>query len=110
MMARIIRLMLACMALAGAPATHAMQASDMAPCAPNATHETHRLESFLIVHVECSDVLLEIPVSMLGRSILVYIEFDAMSTGASEFAPGSAIQSNAVRWVRTGNKVGVVDG
>ena len=65
----------------------------MAPYAPNAAHDVQTLEGFLVVHVDCSDVLLEIPVPTLERSILLYPEFTALSTGGSEYAPGSAINS-----------------
>jgi len=80
----------------------------MAPCAPNATPQTTTLDSFLIVHVVCSDVLLEIPASMFGRSILAYTEFAALSTGGSEYAPGSAVDSRVVRWLRIGSKVALL--
>ena len=88
--------------------THGAQVSDMKPCPPNTAQETHTLQSFLIVHVVCSDVQLEIPVSMLGRSILIYTEFAALSTGGSENAPGTAIQSRVVRWARFGSKVALL--
>ena len=32
-------------------------------------------------------------------------EFAALSTGGSEYAPGSAINSRVVRWARFGNEV-----
>src|SRR5689334_20671249 len=105
MMHRLVRVIVAIMALAGAWTTQAAQVSDMAPCAPNAAKETSTLESFLIVHVVCTDVLLEIPAPMLDRSFLVYTEFAALSTGGSEFAPGTAIDSRVMRWRRVGNKV-----
>src|SRR6266446_4135718 len=107
MMVNIFRLILACMTLV-TTLTHAIQASNMAPCAPNAKHDVRTLESFLIVHVDCSNVLLEIPVPMLERSLLVYTEFSALSTGASEYAPGSAIDSRVVRWARYGSKVALL--
>jgi Met-zincin/Domain of unknown function (DUF5117) len=105
---RIVRLLFACMVLALVSPLPAAQVSNMAPCAPNAAHEAQTLEGFLVVHVECSDVLLEIPVPMLERSILLYTEFAALSTGGSEFAPGSAINSRVVRWARFGNKVALL--
>jgi hypothetical protein len=108
MMDRLMRMIVAIVALAGAATTQAARVSDMAPCAPNAAQETSTLESFIIVHVVCSDVLLEIPAPMLGRSILVYTEFAALSTGGSEYAPGSAIDSRVVRWLRFGNKVALM--
>jgi len=108
MMAQLMRVIVALVALAGTAGTQAAQVSEMAPCAPNAAQETSTLQSFIIVHVVCSDVLLEIPASMLGRSILVYTEFAALSTGGAEYAPGSAIDSRAVQWRRFGNKVALL--
>src|SRR5688572_21224242 len=83
----------------------AAQVSDMVPCAPNTAQQSTRLEGFLTVHVVCSNVELEIPPAMLNRPILVYTEFSALSTGGSEHAPGSAIESRLVRWVRIGNQI-----
>ena len=100
---RIVGLMFACMILACPSPLLAAQVSNMAPCAPNAAHSVQTLEGFLVVHVDCSDVQLEIPVPMLNRSILLYTEFAALSTGGSEYAPGSAINSLVVRWARFGN-------
>jgi len=108
MSARTLRLIVAWLALASASATHAMQASDMKPCAPDAKHEIRTLESFLIVHVDCSNVLLEIPVPILDRDILAYTEFAGLSTGGSEYAPGSAIDSRVVRWAHFGSKVALI--
>jgi hypothetical protein len=99
----IVGMLLAAPALAGAA-----QASHMAPCAPNAAQEASTLASFLTVHVVCSSVLLEIPPAMLDRSILVYTEFAGLSTGGSEYAPGTAIHSLAVRWRRVGSKVALL--
>jgi Met-zincin/Domain of unknown function (DUF5117) len=107
MMGKIFRLIFACMTLV-TPLAHAIQASNMVPCAPNAPHDVRTLEAFLIVHVDCSNVLLEIPVPMLGRSLLAYTEFSALSTGASEYAPGSAIDSQVVRWARYGSRVALL--
>ena len=95
-------------ALTAAAPVHAMQVTGMVPCAPNVPREVRTLQSFLIVHVECSDVLLEIPKSMLGRSLLAYTEFSALSTGASEYAPGSAIDTRVVRWGRYGSRVALL--
>jgi hypothetical protein len=103
-----MRVIVAFVALASASAARPAQVSDMAPCGPNAAQETSILDSFIIVHVVCSDVLLEIPASVLGRSILLYTEFSALSTGGSEYAPGSAVDSRVVRWVRIGSKVALL--
>lgn len=105
---RIISLIFAVLAPVMFATAHAKQASNMTPCAPNAPHDVRTLDSFLTVHVECSNVLLEIPAPMLGRSLLVYTEFSALSTGAAEYAPGSAIDSRVVRWVRYGSKVALL--
>ena len=58
----IVRFVFACMALGFVSPVLAAQASNMASCAPNATHNVQTLEGFIVVHVDCSDVLLEIPV------------------------------------------------
>jgi hypothetical protein len=108
MMDRLMRVIVAIVVLGCASSSQAAQVSDMAPCAPNAARETSTLDSFLMVHVVCSDVLLEIPASMLGRSILLYTEFAALSTGGSEYAPGSAVDSRVVRWLRIGSKVALL--
>src|SRR6185436_16834589 len=104
----LMRMLVAIVAMASASTTQAAQVSNMAPCAPNVAQETSTLGSFITVHVVCSDVLLEIPAPMLGRSILLYTEFAALSTGGAEYAPGSAIDSRAVRWLRFGSKVALL--
>ena len=91
--------------IAQAPAA---QVSNMAPCAPDAAPQPTTLVGFITVHVLCSNVQLEIPPAMLNRSILVYTEFSALSTGGSEYAPGSAVDSRVVRWMRVGSKVALV--
>lgn len=91
--------------LASAWMVQAAQVSNMAPCPPNTQPKKTTLDSFLVVHVMCSDVLLEIPTPMLGRSILVYTEFSGLSSGGAEYAPGSAVDSRIVRWQRFGSKV-----
>jgi len=108
MMGRLIRAIGAIVLLVSAWTAQAAQVADMAPCSPNAAPQTTTLDSFIIVHVVCSDVLLEIPASMLGRSILLYTEFSALSTGGSEYAPGSAVDSRVVRWLRVGSKVALL--
>ena len=104
-MNRFLHIVFAFMVLAGTQSAQSAQVSDMAPCAPNAEHEVRTLQGFIKVHVDCSNVLLEIPPSMLNKSMLFYIEFSALSTGGSEYAPGSAIDSRVVRWVRYGSKI-----
>ena len=42
---------------------------------------------------------------MLNRSILLYTEFAGLSTGGSEYAPGFAVDTRVVRWMRFGDKV-----
>ena len=84
-MGRIFRLIFACLALGSASTAHAVQASDMAPCAPNEPQELRTLTGFLIAHVACNRVLLEIPVQMLDRSILAY-------TGSPLCRPGHRVR------------------
>ena len=105
---RILSLTFACLVLLSTPTSQAAQASNLAPCARNSAHETKTLESFLVVHVVCANVQLEIPVAMLGRSILLYTEFAGLSTGGSEYAPGFAVDARVVRWMRFGDKVALL--
>jgi len=106
----ILALAAAALVLAAVPAREAraaqpMHASELAPCRPNTPQVLRTLPAFLTVHVACDHLLLEIPPSMLGRSILVYTEFSGLSAGASEEAPGAEVNNIVVRWVRNGNKV-----
>lgn len=105
---RYAAVMLWCALLGSGGAAQAAQVSEMAPCAPNTPRNSHTLTSFLIVHVVCSNVELEIPPAIFGRSILLYTEFAALSTGGSEYAPGSAVDTRAVRWLRVGSKVALL--
>src|SRR4051812_10296189 len=107
-MNRLMQVVFALIVLTGTLAVRAAQVSDMVPCAPDAVHEVRTLQGFLIVHVDCSNVLLEMPSSMLNKSILLYTEFSALSTGGSEYAPGSAIDNRVVSWRRFGNKVALL--
>ena len=50
----------------------AAQVSNMVRAHPTPAHNLQTLEGLLRVHVDCSDDLLEIPVPMLDRSILLY--------------------------------------
>ena len=105
---RLVRAIATIVILASASAAACSTSGQHGSLRTERSAETSTLDSFLIVHVVCSDVLLEIPASMLGRSILVYTEFAALSTGGSEYAPGSAIDSRVVRWLRFGNKVALM--
>ena len=104
-MHRLMLLIGCILASTSAVAAQAMHASELAPCRPNAPQEVRTLTTFVIVHVACDHLLLEIPTAMLGRSVLLYTEFAALSVGASEEAPGSAVNDLVVRWVRNGDKV-----
>lgn len=89
---------------AGLPA-HAARTGIAAPCAPNVRHEVRKFPSFITVHLDCDRVLLEIPPAVLGRDILVSTEFAALSTGSSEFAPGTSVSNRVVRWRQRGYRL-----
>jgi len=84
---------------------HAARTTTVQPCAPNKPKEVHTLSGFITVHIECDRVLLEIPAAMLGRDMLLATEFAALSTGSSEYAPGTSVANRVVRWLRRGNRV-----
>ena len=84
---------------------HAARTGTVQPCAPSKPHEVHTFPGFITVHIECDRVLLEIPTAMLGRDMLMATEFAALSTGSSEYAPGTSVSNRVVRWLRRGNRV-----
>jgi hypothetical protein len=89
----------------GALTAHAAHTGTVQPCTPSKPHEVHILPGFINVHIECERVLLEIPTAMLGRDMLIATEFAALSTGSSEYAPGTSVSNRVVRWLRRGNRV-----
>ena len=90
---------------AGLPA-HAARTGIAAPCAPDIPHEVRKFPSFITVHLDCDRVLLEIPPAMLGRDMLVSTEFAGLSTGSSEFAPGTSVANRVIRWRQRGSRPG----
>ena len=86
-------------------AAGAAHTSTVQPCTPSKPHEVHVLPGFINVHIECERVLLEIPTAMLDRDMLLSTEFAALSTGSSEYAPGTSVNNVVVRWLRRGNRV-----
>ena len=89
---------------AGLPA-HAARTGIAAPCAPDIPHEVRKFPSFITVHLDCDRVLLEIPPAMLGRDMLVSTEFAGLSTGSSEFAPGTSVANRVIRWRQRGSRL-----
>jgi hypothetical protein len=57
------------------------------------------------VHMVCDRVLFEIPPALLGRELLAYTEFAALSGPQGEVAPGTAANYRLVRWVERGGKI-----
>ena len=108
MMDRLMRVIVAIVALASASTTQAAQVSDMAPCAPNAAQETSTWTASSSCTWCAATFCWRSRLRCSSRSILVYTEFAALSTGGSEYAPGSAIDSRVVRWLRFGNKVALL--
>jgi hypothetical protein len=84
---------------------HAVHTGTVQPCTPSKPHEVHTLPGFITVHIECERVLLEIPTALFGKDMLMSTEFAALSTGSSEYAPGTSVANRVVRWLRRGNRV-----
>src|SRR5215831_11248646 len=103
-MSRMLPLVLA-FARGTAVPVHAARAATVQPCSPNKPHDLHTLPGFLTVHIECDHVLLEVPAAMLGRDMLLSTEFAALSTGSSEYAPGTSVANRVVRWLRRGSRM-----
>lgn len=103
-MRRTIAFLVSSIALCAALPAHAARTGIAAPCAPNVPHEVQKLPSFITVHLDCDRVLLEVPPAMLGRDMLLSTEFAALSTGTSEFAPGTSVANRLIRWKQRGNR------
>lgn len=88
-----------------AHAAAAMTAIDVASCRPNMPEHREMMTGLVTVHVMCDQVMFEIPVTLLGRPLLLNTEFAALSTGTDYVAPGSVVDTRVVQWVRRGNKV-----
>jgi len=104
-MQRGIWTVLMAIALCAAASAHAARTGLTAPCAPNVPHEVRKFPSFITVLLDCDRVLLEIPPAMMGRDMLVSTEFAGLSTGTSEFAPGTSVANRLIRWKHRGNRV-----
>jgi hypothetical protein len=83
----------------------AQPASELVPCPSDAPGPTRTLRGVFTVHVTCDRVLFEIPPNLLGRDMLAYTEFAALSGPREEIAPGTEASSRLIRWVRRGSKV-----
>jgi len=81
---------------------------DLAGCKPGSDDPIVTHKGLFKVHLVCDHLLLEIPDRMYKRDMLLNTEFAGLS-GSSEFiAPGTLVDNRVVRWVRRGNKVGLV--
>jgi len=104
-MKRVTAILLVGSALCAAVPALAARTGVAAPCAPDVPHEVRRFPSFITMLLDCDRVLVEIPPAMMGRDMLVSTEFAALSTGSSEFAPGTSLISRVVRWQQRGHRV-----
>jgi hypothetical protein len=93
------------MALCAVQPAHAARTGIAAPCAPDVPHEVRKFPSFVTVHLDCDRVLLEIPPAMLGRDMLASTEFAGLSTGSSEYAPGTSVANRVIRWRQRGSRL-----
>ena len=92
-------------ALCAGQSAHAARTGIAAPCAPDVPHEVRKFPSFITVHLDCDRVLLEIPTAMLGRDMLASTEFAGLSTGSSEYAPGTSVANRVIRWQQRGTRL-----
>ena len=89
-------------------AAESVDLRDLAGCKPGSDDPIVTKEGLFKVHLVCDHLLLEIPDRMYKRDMLLNTEFAGLS-GSSEFiAPGTLVDNRVVRWLRRGNKVGLV--
>ena len=81
---------------------------DLAGCKPGSDDPIVTHEGLFKVHMVCDHLLLEIPDRMYKRDMLLNTEFAGLSGSSSFIAPGTVVDNRVVRWVRRGNKVGLV--
>lgn len=90
----------------GMPAQAEARSSAMvASCPAGEVPRGEVLTGMFTVRVVCDRVMIEIPVALLDRDMLCNTEFAALSAGSDFVAPGSAVGSKVVRWVRRGGRV-----
>jgi hypothetical protein len=95
-------LLLACACAAAAAQTDLTR---LVPCNQAVTAPPRTMTGMFTVHMLCDRVLFEIPPALLGRELLAYTEFAALSGSQGEVAPGTAANYRLVRWVERGGKV-----
>jgi len=81
---------------------------DLAGCKPGSDDPIVTHEGLFKVHMVCDHLLLEIPDRMYNRDMLLNTEFAGLSGSSSFIAPGTLVDNRVVRWLRRGNKVGLV--
>lgn len=87
-------------------ASAGQSAFDTVPCRPNTARSVHTQPGLFTVHVLCDHVLYEIPRNMLGRVMLLNVEFAAIwGSDEGPAAPGLTADSRVVRWIRRGDQV-----
>jgi len=92
--------LLAC-AAAAAPA----DLMRLAPCNQAVAVSPQSMHGMFNVHLVCDRVMFEIPPALLGREMLAYTEFAALSGPQGEVGPGTAANYRLIRWVERGGKV-----
>lgn len=84
---------------------HGKASAMIASCPAGVQPAGETLAGMFTVRVVCDRLFAEIPVALLDRDMLVNTEFAALSAGSDHVAPGSAVGSKVVRWVRRGGRV-----
>jgi len=103
MFTRLFLMLLA--AVAFVPTAGAMNASDVATCAPTMKRKMETHVGLFKIHVVCDQVFFELPTAILGKDLLVTTEFAAVSVSTEEAAPGEVVHNGLLRFVRRGNRV-----
>ncbi len=102
----VIRCLLMLLAIvAFAPTAEAMNASDVATCAPMMKRKVETLTGLFKIHVVCDQVFFELPKAILNKDLLVTTEFAAVSVNTEDAAPGEVVYNGLLRFVRRGNRV-----
>jgi hypothetical protein len=84
---------------------HAAHMLDLAPCAAGQAGAKRSVGGVVRAHVDCDRLLLEIPVDLFDRDMLVYTEFAQVWATDSDVVPGTIADNRMMRWRRRGGAV-----
>ncbi len=85
-----------------------LDVSRLVVCPGAVTGKAETQEGMFRTHLVCDRLLLEIPVALLDRDLLLNTEFVGLSTGTDYAAPGALVYNRVVRFLRRRGKVDLV--